>query len=75
MIRIKDLKEGDIVTLYIPDRRESGKRVLILKKRMQILRLYKHYILFQNNIGIRTCFSYLETRTLMQKGGKTTDDI
>lgn len=69
MVQIKDLKAGDIVTLYIPDRRENGKKVLILKKRMQILRLYKHYILFQNNIGIRTCYSYLETQRLMQKRG------
>lgn len=69
MVQIKDLKAGDIVTLYIPDRRENGKKVLILKKRMQVLRLYKHYILFQNNVGIRTCYSYLETQSLMQKRG------
>lgn len=69
MIQIKDLKAGDIVTLYIPDRRENGKKILILKKRMQILKFYKHYILFQDNIGIRTCYSYLETQRLMQKRG------
>lgn len=59
------LKEGYIYTLIFFER-EDGKIINPVKKRMRLIKCYKHHALFESSKGIRRSFRYWDLEKLLK---------
>ena len=73
-MKIPKLTEGKIYTFYyhkiVGNGKESPTQRIVKKKRMRLIKCYRHHALFENPIGIRQSFIYWDlARLLSQKDG------
>lgn len=64
-----NLVEGNTYTFYI----EKGPSTIV-KKKVKLLKCYKHHAMFELNNGIRQCFRYFDIARYLQPGGKPCDE-
>lgn len=61
-----ELTEGQWYELNIWKRAEVGTKHKLVKRKMQLLKKYRHYALFVDRNGVRECFGYFELRRLLR---------
>lgn len=67
-----ELTEGQWYELNIWKRADAGTKYKLVKRKMKLLKKYRHYALFVDRNGVRECFGYFELRGLLRgdKPGK-----
>lgn len=61
----QELQEGQIYTLIFFEKVDD-KRKTAVKKRMRLLKFYRHHALFESRKGIRTSFRYWDLGKLLR---------
>lgn len=67
-----ELTEGQWCELNIWKRADVGTKYKLVKRKMKLLKKYRHHALFVDRNGVRECFGYFELRRLLSgdKPGK-----
>lgn len=59
------LKEGEAYTLIFIERPEEGKKRVKIKKRMRLMKCYRHHAVFEDKKGIQHFYRYWDIEKLL----------
>lgn len=59
------LTEGEVYTLIFVVQQNAAKKKVKKKKRMRLIKCYRHHAVFENSKGIRQSFRYWDIERLL----------
>ena len=59
------LEEGETYTFLVPEAEEKNPRKKIKKKKMKLIKCYKHHAVFESEKGIRQSYRYWDIGKLL----------
>ncbi|HJA18954.1 MAG TPA: hypothetical protein H9959_03545 [Candidatus Mediterraneibacter ornithocaccae] len=59
------LKEGEVYTLIFVIQKNASTKKIKMKKRMRLIKCYRHHAVFEDNKGIRQSFRYWDIEKLL----------
>ena len=59
------LKEGEVYTLIFAIQKNASTKKIKMKKRMRLIKCYRHHAVFEDNKGIRQSFRYWDIEKLL----------
>lgn len=59
------LKEGEVYTLIFAIQKNASTKKIKMKKRMRLIKCYRHHAVFEDNKGIRQSFGYWDIEKLL----------
>ena len=59
------LKEGEVYTLIFVIQKNASTKKIKMKKRMRLIKCYRHHAVFEDNKGIRQSFRYWDIEKLV----------
>ena len=59
------LKEGEVYTLIFVIQKNASTKKIKMKKRMRLIKCYRHHAVFEDNKGIRQSFRYWDIEKLI----------
>lgn len=59
------LKEGEVYTLIFVIQKKASTKKIKMKKRMRLIKCYRHHAVFEDNKGIRQSFRYWDIEKLL----------
>lgn len=59
------LEEGEVYTLIFVVQKNASEKKIKKKKRMRLLKCYRHHAVFEDNKGIRQSFGYWDIEKLL----------
>ena len=60
------LKEGEVYTLIFVIQKNASTKKIKMKKRMRLIKCYRHHAVFEDNKGIRQSFRYWDIEKLLK---------
>ena len=59
------LEEGEVYTLIFAIQKNASTKKIKMKKRMRLIKCYRHHAVFEDNKGIRQSFRYWDIEKLL----------
>ena len=59
------LEEGETYTFLVPEAEEKSPRKKLKKKKMKLIKCYKHHAVFESEKGIRQSYRYWDIEKLL----------
>lgn len=59
------LEEGKTYTFHVPEAEETSPRKKLKKKKMKLIKCYKHHAVFESQKGIRQSYRYWDIEKLL----------
>lgn len=59
------LEEGKIYTFLVSESEETSPRKKLVKKKMRVIKCYKHHAVFESRKGIRQSYRYWDIEKLL----------
>lgn len=59
------LKEGEVYTLIFAIQKNASTKKIKMKKRMRLIKCYRHHAVFEDNKGIMQSFGYWDIEKLL----------